>query len=81
LCKGEEQVNVRGTGQLIFNGVGQIADAAVAGYGLAFMPEETVAPYMATGKLEVVMEDWAPTFPGLHLYYASRHQPLLARGL
>jgi DNA-binding transcriptional LysR family regulator len=81
LCKGKEQVNVRVTGQLIFNGIGQITNAAVAGYGLAFMPEETVAPHIETGELEIVMEDWAPTFPGLHLYYASRHQPSLAMRL
>lgn len=76
-----EQLQVKVEGQLVFNGIFQIARAVVAGHGLAFMPEDVVAPYVASGQLQIVLEEWAPTFPGLYLYYATRHQPSLAMRL
>lgn len=78
LQKDDQQMKVRVEGQLIFNGLSQIITAVAAGYGLAFVPEQAVARQIAEGHLTVVMEDWAPTFPGLYLYYASRRQPSLA---
>lgn len=78
LQKDGREVKVKVKGQLIFNGLSQITNAAVAGYGLAFVPEDAVTQHIADGHLNVVMEDWAPTFPGLYLYYASRRQPSLA---
>jgi len=39
------------------------------------MPEDLAAPHVEAGRLQYVMEDWFPTFPGLHVYYASRRQP------
>lgn len=78
LQKGDRQTKVRVEGQLIFNGLGQIMTAVTAGYGLAFVPEHSANPHIAKGELILLMEDWAPTFPGLYLYYASRRQPSLA---
>lgn len=37
-----------------------------------------VAPHIAAGRLEAVLEDWCPQFPGYHLYYPSRRQSLPA---
>ena len=42
--------------------------------GLAFVPDDLVAPHVAQGNLVRVTEDWCPAFPGLHLYYPSRRQ-------
>lgn len=78
LQKDDQRLKVKVEGQLIFNGLSQITTAVVAGYGLAFVPEQAVAQQLAQGELVIVMEDWAPTFPGLYLYYASRRQPSLA---
>jgi DNA-binding transcriptional LysR family regulator len=33
-----------------------------------------VAPHLASGALESVLDDWCPSFPGFHLYYPSRRQ-------
>ncbi|MFC6338104.1 LysR family transcriptional regulator [Pseudomonas sp. CCM 7891] len=74
LRKGEQHVNVRVEGQLVFNGSRQILHAALAGFGLGYVPQEIARPYIANGQLQQVLEDWCPTFKGYHLYYPSgRH--------
>ena len=76
--KGKRKLTVRVEGQLIFNDVYQILDAALAGFGLAYVPEDMAQPYLAKGTLKRVLEDWCPPFPGYHLYYPSRRQPSAA---
>lgn len=49
-------------------------DAALAGVGLAFLPQDLVAEHLASGRLVSLMRDWCPVFPGLHAYYPSRRQ-------
>jgi len=72
-------VNAHVTGRLVFNGSNLIVDAAVTGHGLAWVPEDIVAEYVAAGRLMKVLDDWAITYPGYHLYYASRRaSPALA---
>ena len=68
------EVKVRVEGQLTFNGVYQILDAAVAGFGLAFLPQDLTRAHVAAGRLKRVLEDWCPVWPGYHLYYPSRRQ-------
>jgi DNA-binding transcriptional LysR family regulator len=68
-------LNVRVDGQLIFNTSPGIVDAAVAGLGIAFLPEDEFAPHLEEGRLVRVLEDWCPPFPGYYLYYPSRRQP------
>lgn len=74
LAKGETEVQIRVDGQLTFNGVYQMLQAALDGCGLAYIPEELAQRYVDAGRLKWVMEDWFPTFPGLHLFYPSRRQ-------
>ncbi|AYD62530.1 LysR family transcriptional regulator [Achromobacter sp. LC458] len=69
------QVNVRVDGQLIFNTAPPQVDAALAGLGLALLPEDELMPHIEAGALVRVLEDWCPTFTGYHLYYPSRRQP------
>ena len=71
-----KQVNVRGVdGQLICNTSPSMVDAALAGLGIAYLPEQEFAPHIAEGRLVRVLEDWCPPFPGYYLYYPSRRQP------
>ena len=70
-----KQVNVRVDGQLIFNTSSHIVDAALAGLGIAYLPEEEFDPHLREGRLERVLEDWCPPFSGYYLYYPSRRQP------
>jgi len=74
LKKGSRQLEIRVSGQLIFNNVYQIREAALAGSGLAYLPLEFVRPYLETGALRLVLPDWHPTYSGLHLYYPSRRK-------
>ena len=73
-----KQVNVRVNGQLIFNTSSHIVDAALAGLGIAYLPEEEFEPHLREGRLERVLEDWCPPFSGYYLYYPSRRQPSAA---
>ncbi|MBD8680196.1 LysR family transcriptional regulator [Pseudomonas sp. CFBP 13719] len=72
--KDDETLNVRVSGQVIYNGAYQLLDAALDGFGLSFIPDDMAAPYIASGQLQVVLEDWCPWYPGYHLYYPSRRQ-------
>jgi DNA-binding transcriptional LysR family regulator len=78
--RGEREINVRVDGQLTFNSSRQILEAALAGFGLAYLPQDTVAPYLERGKLRQVLEPWCAPFAGYHIYYPSRRQssPALA---
>lgn len=67
-------LKVRVDGQLVFNALPPILKAALASFGLAFLPEELVRPHIAAGRLVTMLEDWTPPFPGYHLYYPSRRQ-------
>ncbi|GFM84169.1 LysR family transcriptional regulator [Pseudomonas cichorii] len=68
-------LNVRVGGQLTFNTSPGMVDAALAGLGIAFLPEQEFAPYLEQGDLVRVLDDWCPSFPGYYLYYPSRRQP------
>src|SRR5438046_8705524 len=75
------ELKVRVDGQLVFNGTVQMLDAALAGFGLAYVPEDLAQPHLAKGLLKRVLEDWCPTYSGYHLYYPSRRQPSAAFAL
>jgi DNA-binding transcriptional LysR family regulator len=70
--RGGRELKVRVDGQLVFNGTAQMLNAALAGFGLAYVPEDVAQPHLAKGRLKRVLEDWCPPFPGYHLYYPSR---------
>ena len=61
-------------GQLVFNGTFQMLNAALAGFGLAYVPEDVAQPHLAKGRLRRVLDDWCPPYSGYHLYYPSRRQ-------
>jgi DNA-binding transcriptional LysR family regulator len=68
-------LRVRVEGQLTFNESAPMLDAALAGLGLAYLPEDSVQAHLAEGRLIRVLADWCPPYPGYHLYYPSRRQP------
>lgn len=74
LKKGKQDVQVRVEGSWIFNCINTAIEAALAGFGLAYMPEELALVYIKSGRLQVVLKDWCPTVPGLHIFFASRRQ-------
>jgi DNA-binding transcriptional LysR family regulator len=68
------ELNVRVEGQLVFNNIALRLNAALAGLGLAYLPDDQVQKHLADGRLVRVLEDWCPPFSGYHLYYPSRRQ-------
>jgi DNA-binding transcriptional LysR family regulator len=74
-------LRVRVEGQLVFNNTVLRLNAALAGSGLAYLPEDQVRKHIADGRLIQVLEDWCPPFSGYHLYYPSRRQPTPAFAL
>jgi DNA-binding transcriptional LysR family regulator len=70
--KGGRELKVRVEGQLVLNGTTQMLNAALAGFGLAYVPEDLAQPHVAQKRLKRVLHDWCPSFPGYHLYYPSR---------
>jgi DNA-binding transcriptional LysR family regulator len=72
--KDGRELRVRVDGQLSFNSSISQIDAAVQGYGIAYVPEDLTAHHIAGERLRPVLDDWSEPFTGYHLYYPSRRQ-------
>jgi DNA-binding transcriptional LysR family regulator len=79
--KGKRAPHVRVAGDLSFNSLKMIREAATVGFGLALLPKDIVQHQLEEGRLVSVLEDWCPPLPPYHLYYPSRRQPLPAFAL
>ena len=78
--KGGKDLRVTTEGQVVFTSVLQVRAACLAGFGLAYLPRDYVAPHVDAGELVEVLSDWRKVFEGYHLYYPNRrqHPPALA---
>jgi DNA-binding transcriptional LysR family regulator len=72
--KGDESLVVGVNGRLIIDDMDMTIQAALEGIGLVSSLEEYVVPYLASGALVRVLEDWCPPFAGFFLYHPSRRQ-------
>jgi len=55
---------------------------ALDGLGIAYTAEAYAEPFLRSGQLVRVLEDWSPTVEGLFLYYPGRRQvPAALRAL
>jgi DNA-binding transcriptional LysR family regulator len=79
--RGSRELRVRVEGQLTFNGTAQLLNAALAGCGLAYVPEALVEAHLLKGRLRRVLADWCPPYSGYHLFYPSRRQSSAAFAL
>ena len=79
--KDGQALNVRVQGQLVYNSSRPMLRAALAGFGLACVPEDMVREHIDAGRMVQVLADWMPSFPGYHLYYPSRRQSAPAMSL
>ncbi|MFK0166625.1 LysR family transcriptional regulator [Rhizobium sp. NPDC090279] len=68
------ELKVRVDGQLVFNTIYNVLEAALDGFGFAYVPEDIAKPYLETGRLCRFLEDYSPYWEGFHLYYPSRRQ-------
>src|SRR5918993_544504 len=72
--KDGRELKVRVEGQLAFNRIDLVREAALAGFGIAMLPADYVEQNIADGGLIPLLEDWSAPWPGYHLYYPSRRQ-------
>ena len=72
--KGRQSLAVAVDGPLVVDDVQLLIRAAIDGVGLTFLMEEHAAPYLRSGQLVRVLEDWCEPFAGYFLYYPSRRQ-------
>ena len=79
--KGGRELRVRVEGQFTFNATAQMLNAALAGAGLAYVPESMVQRDLAKGRLRRVLKDWCLPYSGYHLFYPSRRRSSAAFAL
>ena len=74
------EFTIRVDGPLATNDPDTMLQAALDGLAIATVLEESVAPFVAEGRLVRLLAEWTPPFPGYYLYYPSRRQmpPVLA---
>jgi DNA-binding transcriptional LysR family regulator len=61
-------------GRVMVNTPDLAVRAAVDGLGIAYTIEARVEPFLRSGQLIPVLEDWSPSFEGLFLYYPGHRQ-------
>ena len=76
LKDGNRAIEAAVSGPLIANDFPTMLGAALQGMGLAQLPEPMVAPALASGRLVELLAPFAPTAPGVFLYYPGRRQML-----
>jgi DNA-binding transcriptional LysR family regulator len=61
-------------GRVMVNNPELAVRAAVDGLGIAYTLEALAEPFLRSGQLARVLEDWSPSFEGLFLYYPGHRQ-------
>jgi DNA-binding transcriptional LysR family regulator len=79
--KGGRELKARVDGQITCNGAQQMLTAALAGLGLAYIPQEMTEPHLTKGRLKRVLAEWCQPYSGYHLFYPSRRQSSAAFSL
>ena len=73
-AKDGRDLRVKVEGQLTYSSSIPMLDAAIAGLGIAYVPENLATDAVASGRLVQLLDDWSPSFSGYHLSYPSRRQ-------
>jgi len=77
---GGQTSEVRMNSRICFDDLQAIADAAVAGAGLAWLPCWLIAPYVRTGELTLVMDSERVPTPDIHAVWPrARYMPAKIR--
>jgi DNA-binding transcriptional LysR family regulator len=73
--KARRTVNIEPEGPIAGSNAALLLRATLDGLGFLMTFEGMVREDIASGRLETVLEDWCPSFPGPFLYYPGRRQP------
>ncbi|MGE0801571.1 MAG: LysR family transcriptional regulator [Lautropia sp.] len=72
--KGAQEQRVKIDGQVVLNSILQVVEAALAGFGLAYVPEQLARSHIEAGRLVEILREWRQTYEGYHLYYPNRRK-------
>lgn len=71
-------MRIKAEGRLVLNRSELMTKAALGGLGIAYIPERIVEADLASGALQLLLDEWCPSYPGLCLYYPG-HRLVSAR--
>lgn len=78
--QGKQQYALDVPGSLTLNSAALMTDAAIAGLGMAYVPERYAQHGLDTQRLVTVLDDWTITSQGIALYFPqNRHMPIALR--
>jgi DNA-binding transcriptional LysR family regulator len=81
-CKADQALDVQVKGSLTVNDPALAQRAALDGLGIVQLPEMSIAPLVAEGRLVRLLSDWSPRRTEFSLFYSSRrHLPVKVRAL
>jgi DNA-binding transcriptional LysR family regulator len=72
--EGNKTIEAVVAGPLIANNYPTLLGSAIEGMGLTQVPEPVAAAAIRSGKLSRVLDAFAPTAPGVFLYYSNRQR-------
>lgn len=61
-------------GRLTLNSISLMVEAALEDRGVAYVPTPAAAPYLRSGRLVTVLDEWCPPGPGVMLYYPGHRR-------
>ncbi|URQ59686.1 LysR family transcriptional regulator [Pantoea alhagi] len=76
----EQQFELDVPGSLTLDSSALMVEAAVAGLGVAYVPERYAQPWLKTQQLVTLLDDWTIASQGIALYFPqNRHMPVALR--
>ncbi|MBD8695540.1 LysR family transcriptional regulator [Stenotrophomonas sp. CFBP 13718] len=72
--QGAETFEIDVQGRLTLSEQTTIVRAVLDGLGIAYVLEDAARPWLDSGQLVSMLEDWSPPFPGFVLYYPRQRQ-------
>lgn len=71
-CENGQDFDVAVEPQITTNDLSLMVQTTLAGGGITFVTEATIRPYLESGELVSMLEDFLPPFPGFYLYFPDR---------
>lgn len=72
--RGDEALEIDVQGRITLSEQTTIVRAVLDGLGIAYVLKDAARPWLASGQLVSMLEDWSPPFPGFVLYYPRQRQ-------
>jgi DNA-binding transcriptional LysR family regulator len=72
--RGDDYRVIAVPGQICVSETALAIELALAGTGIAYCLEDRVSTYLRDGSLRVVLPEWSPTEPAMHLYYPGHRR-------